>query len=210
MRPGPLIRRLFGPFEHAVAEAYRGVFVDLDEVAALMRAWVPEARRILEVGCGEGAMTERIVRSYPAATVMAFDISPRVGRLYRGPASRVTFRQETAEGVARREPASFDLVVLADVIHHVPPHARHSLLGAIKQSMAANGSLIFKDLVPSATLLHCICALSDRYLTGDNVAYCTVDDINALLTSSFGSGAIRKFEILRRQPNNVVVLVRAQ
>ena len=210
MRAGPLIRRLFGPYEHAVAEAYRRIFVDLDEFAELMCAWVPQAQKILEVGCGEGAMTERIVRTYPAATVTAFDISPKVGRLYRGPASRVTFRQETAEDVARREPASFDLVVLADVIHHVPPHARHSLLGTIKQSMAPNGSLIFKDLLRSATLLHCIAVFSDRYLTGDDVAFCTVDDIKALLTSSFGSGAIRKLETLPRQPNNVVVLVRAQ
>ena len=207
MRPGPLIRRLFGPYEHAVAEFYRRIFVDLDEFAQLMCAWVPQARKILEVGCGEGVMTERIVRTYPTATVTAIDISPNAGRLYRGPISTVTFSQGTVEDVARREPASFDLVVLADVIHHVPHNARQSLLSAIKQAMAANGSLIFKDWVVSATPIHWLCVISDRYLTGDDVSYYTMDGVNTALTNTFGFGAIRRVERLRRRRNNVVVLV---
>jgi 2-polyprenyl-6-hydroxyphenyl methylase/3-demethylubiquinone-9 3-methyltransferase len=198
---------LFGPYEHAVAETYRRIFVDLDEFAELMCAWVPQAQKILEVGCGEGAMTERIVRAYPTATVTAIDISPNAGRLYRGQTSSVTFSQETVEDVACREPASFDLVVLADVIHHVPRDARQSLLSAIKQAMAANGCLIFKDWVASAAPIHWLCVMSDRYLTGDDVAYCTMDGINTLLTNTFGSGVIRQMDTLRRRHNNVVVLV---
>lgn len=207
MRPGPIIRRLFGPYEHTVTEAYRRFFVDLDEFAKLMCAWVPQAQRILEVGCGEGAMTERIVRTYPTAAVTAIDITPSVGRLYRGRTSTVTFSRETAEDVARREPASFDLVVLADVIHHVPRDARQSLLSAIKQAMAANGSLVLKDWVASATPIHWLCVMSDRYLTGDDVAYCTIEGINTLVTNTFGSGAIRQIDTSRRRPNNVVFLV---
>jgi len=207
MPPGPLVRRLFGPYERTVAEVYRGIFVDLDEVAELMRAWVPYARRILEVGCGEGAMTERIVRAYPNATVTAIDVSPNAGRLYRGQTSNVTFTQAAAEDVAYREPASFDLVVLADVIHHVPGNGRSPLLSAIKHAMAAGGSLVFKDWVASATPIHWLCFMSDRYLTGDNVSYCTVDGINTLLSGVFGSGAIRQVAALRRRRNNVMVLV---
>jgi hypothetical protein len=36
MRPGPLIRRLFSPYERDVAEAYRHIFVDLDDT---VRPW---------------------------------------------------------------------------------------------------------------------------------------------------------------------------
>jgi hypothetical protein len=49
--------------------------------------------------------------------------------------------------------------------------------------------------------------MSDRYLTGDNVSYCTVDGINTLLSGVFGSGAIRQVAALRRRRNNVMVLV---
>ncbi len=208
MRPGPLVRRLFGPHEHKVAEAYRHIFVDLDNFAQLVRAWVPQARRILEVGCGEGAMTERIIRSYPTATVTAIDIMPKIGRLFRGDPSNVTFRQEFVEAVAAREPASFDLVILADVIHHVPAGARRSLITAIDQAMTADGSFIFKDWVVSRTPIHWLCEISDRYLTGDDVAYCNLAGIDALVLETFGPGTVRKIDTVRPWRNNVAVLVR--
>ena len=207
MGPGPLIRRLFGPFEHAVTEAYRGIFVDLDEFVRLISAWVPEASGILEVGCGEGAVTERLVLAYPTALVTAIDISSKAGRLFRGEPSRVTFRQQTAEDVARREPESFDLVILADVIHNVPQNARHSLLDAIKRAMKPSGCLVFKDWLVSHTAMHWLCAASDRYVSGEEVSYCTMDGIKLLLTHTFGVGSIRRLATLRKGRNNVVVLI---
>lgn len=207
MPPGPLIRRLLGPYERGVAEAYRRIFINLDALAELMSAWVPQAQKILEVGCGEGAMTERIARTYPTASVAAIDITPNVGRLYRGPASSVVFRQETVAEVARREPASFDLVVLSDVMHHVRSDIRRSLLRAIDQAMAPNGSLLFKDWVISASPIHWLCAASDRYLTGDDVAYFTIDGINALVTDVFGPSTILHSSTVRPWHNNAAVLV---
>jgi 2-polyprenyl-3-methyl-5-hydroxy-6-metoxy-1,4-benzoquinol methylase len=207
MPPGPLIRRLFGPYERGVAEAYRRIFINLDAFAELMSAWVPQAHKILEVGCGEGAMTERIVRTYPTAAVAAIDITPNVGRLYRGNTSAVTFRQETVEAAARREPASFDLVVLSDVMHHVPADLRRTLMVSIDQAMVPGASLLFKDWVISTTPIHWLCAASDRYLTGDDVAYFTMDGINALVTGVFGPGTIRRSGTVKPWHNNVAVLV---
>ena len=40
MHPGPLIARLFGPYERHVAEAYKRLFADLDDFAARLRLWV--------------------------------------------------------------------------------------------------------------------------------------------------------------------------
>jgi len=128
MRPGPLIRGLFGRYELAITETYRRLFVDLDDFTDRLQDWVPRPHRILGVGCGEGAMTERLSRAYPDATVTGIDITPRIGRLFRGDATRVRFFRKSVEDVARDEPASFDLVVLCDVVHHVPPLERQPLL----------------------------------------------------------------------------------
>jgi spermidine synthase len=206
MRPGPVIRRFFGPCEHAVAEAYRHIFVNLDDFARLVLAWVPQPRRILEVGCGEGAMTERIARIYPTANITAIDIIPNVGRLFRGDRFNVTFCQEGVEVVAKRQPVTFDLVILADVIHHVPADARRSLISAIDQAMTPNGSFIFKDWVVSKTPIHRLCDIAERYVTGDDVSYCTMSGINGLL-EPFGPGAIRQTATVRPWDNNVAVLV---
>ena len=204
---GPLIRRAFGPYEHGVAELYRRIFIDLDDFAELMRAWVPQAHRILEVGCGEGAMTERLAGTYPTASITAIDIAPKAGRLFRGNASAVTFRKETVESVAAREPASFDLVVLCDVMHHVPPEARKSLLSAIKRSLTPEGSLVIKDWMISGWPIHWLCEMSDRYLTGDDVSYFTATSINAMLTGTFGDGCIQQADTVRPWRNNAVFFV---
>lgn len=208
MRPGPLIRRCFGPYERAVSEAYRRIFVDLDELAGIMSRWVPRAQKILEVGCGEGLMTQRIVQTYPGASVTAIDISPYTGRLFRGDTSSVTFCTEPVESVASRERASFDLIILADVLHHVPPDARPSLLSAVAQCMASNGSFVLKDWVISASPIHWLSHAFDRYLTGDHVAYLTTAGINALVTGAFGPGSIRHKATVRPWRNNLALLVR--
>lgn len=207
MRPGPVIRRLFGPYEHGVAEAYRRIFVDLDDLARITRAWVPDARRILEVGCGEGAMTERIVTAYPSAHVTGIDISSDVGRLYRGPKHSATFREETIETLATREPGAYDLVILADVMHHVPHPARKSLLASIHQALATSGSLVFKDWTVSNHVIHWLCDSSDRYLTGDNVSYFTAESLRGLISETFGAPAIRQSMTVRPWTNNLALLV---
>ncbi len=208
MRPGPLIRSLLGPYERRAAELYRRLFIDLDDFAARLRQWAPEPRRILEVGCGEGAMTERLVRAFPAATITAIDIVPTVGRLFDGPAERVTFLQQPVERVADSDPGSFDLAVLCDVLHHVPLSARRGLLGAIRRAMAPGGMLAFKDWVPSHHPIHALCMFADRYITGDDVHFCSRPDIEGLLREVFGADSIGAEATVRPWTNNLALLVR--
>jgi len=204
---GPLIRSAAGPWEHQFAELYRRIFIDLDDFAALIYTWVPGPRRILEVGCGEGAMTERLVRTYPLAAITAIDITPRIGRLYQGDRSSVTFAQESVESVAARQPTSFDLVVLADVMHHVPPAARASLLAAIRQSLAPGGSLALKDWIISPSLIHWLCRFADMYITGDSVSYFTVTAMDSMLAEVFGDDTIRERATVPPWHNNVALLI---
>jgi 2-polyprenyl-3-methyl-5-hydroxy-6-metoxy-1,4-benzoquinol methylase len=207
IRLGPLVRRAFGRYERPVTETYRRLFVDLDDLAGHMARWVVEPHRILEIGCGEGAMAERLVRTFARATITAIDITPNIGRLFSGDAARVTFRRETAGALAEKEPSSFDLIVLCDVMHHVPPHARRDLLSAARRLLAPGGSLVFKDWSPSATPIHWICHMADRYITGDDVRYATGVESKALLRDIFGPDAIRAESRVRPWTNNFVLLV---
>jgi 2-polyprenyl-6-hydroxyphenyl methylase/3-demethylubiquinone-9 3-methyltransferase len=206
---GPLIRRSFGPFERPISELYRRVFIDLEEFARIIAGWVPDPLRILEIGCGEGAVAERLAKTFPAAAITAIDIIPAVGRLFRGDPVRVTFRQEEAGDLARRGQNSFDLIVMCDVLHHVPPPARRDLLCAAQRLITPQGAFVFKDWSPSATLIHRICDAADRYLTGDDVRYLAVDEAKALLNDIFGAGAVRQEKHVRPWANNFAFLVRS-
>ncbi|TCW80375.1 class I SAM-dependent methyltransferase [Burkholderia sp. SRS-46] len=209
MTMGPRIRSLFGPYERRVSEAYRSVYVDLDALTECIRRWRRDAARILEVGCGEGAMTERLARIYPQAEIVAIDITPRIGRLYRGPADNVSFFQTTIQEMAAQRRAQFDLVILADVIHHVPPDLRNTLFAAAKIALAGNGAFIFKDWERATSLIHALCYASDRWVTGDRVRYMNAPEMRQTLTGIFGQSAIAEEARIKPWRNNIAFLVHA-
>lgn len=199
---------MFGPHERWLADIYRGLYVSIDELAAHMRRWVPAAARILEVGCGEGAVTARLADAYPQADITAIDITPRLGRLYAGPRERVRFRQCTVAEIAARAPGQYDLVVLCDVLHHVPPPARQDLLTAIRATLTPDGVFVFKDWERNVTPIHWLCYASDRWLTGDRIRYMTREEIRERLAHSFGDAALVAEARIGPWHNNLAILVR--
>ena len=190
MAIGPIVRRAFGPYERQVAEAWRALFFNLDVCCALAASWAPGARRILELGCGEGYSTERLAALFPDAEILAVDIAPNIGRLYAGPAERVQFRIAYAEDLAAEAPAQFDLIVLTDVLHHVPAAMRSSLLRAARDLLAPGGVLAFKDWERRWSPIHALAYSADRWLTGDRIAYLTLDEARDILAQTFGESAL--------------------
>jgi 2-polyprenyl-6-hydroxyphenyl methylase/3-demethylubiquinone-9 3-methyltransferase len=75
-----------------------------------------------------------------------------VGRLFRGDRDRVLFLRKSVQDTARDEPASFELVIVCDVLHHVALLEREQFLAAIDHAMAPGGSLAFKDWAPSSRI----------------------------------------------------------
>lgn len=208
MGMGSFIRSMFGPYERRVSEAYRSLYIDIDIFAERMREWVPTAKRILEVGCGEGAVTERLNATYPDAEITAIDITPRIGRLYRGSLDGVRFIQCAVQEIAATESGQYDLVVLCDVLHHVPVAFRQALLDAIRATLAPRGALVFKEWEPNFTPIHWLCYASDRWLTGDRIGYMTRNETRELLARSFGDAALVAEATVTPWRNNIVTLVR--
>src|SRR5438046_6118451 len=64
MSVGATVRRMFGRHERLIAEIWRAGFVDLDDLFRRVREWIPNPKAILEIGCGEGAGTERLTAAY--------------------------------------------------------------------------------------------------------------------------------------------------
>jgi 2-polyprenyl-6-hydroxyphenyl methylase/3-demethylubiquinone-9 3-methyltransferase len=205
---GPFIRQLFGSYERQISEAYRSIYVDIDAFVHLARQWKPQAQKILEVGCGEGAVTQRLKAAYPDAEITAIDVTPRVGRLYRGLRDNVRFARSTVQEVAAREPGQFDLVVLSDVLHHVPIDLRQALLDGVRTALAAQGSFVFKDWQPSFTPIHWLCYASDRWLTGDRISYMTREEMRNRLALTFGEAALVGEARVKPWWNNIATLIR--
>jgi 2-polyprenyl-3-methyl-5-hydroxy-6-metoxy-1,4-benzoquinol methylase len=201
---------MFGPYERQISEAYRSIYLDVDSFVELISQWKPKAIKILEVGCGEGAVTERLNAAYPGAKITAIDITPRIGRLYRGLLDDVRFIQCSVQDVAEKEPGQYDLVVLSDVLHHVPLEFRQGLLDAIRTALASQGTFVFKDWQRSQAPIHWLCYASDRWLTGDRISYMTRDEMRERLAFSFGAAALVGEARVGPWWNNIATLVRPQ
>jgi len=208
MAIGPIVRGLFGAREHRVAALYRSIFLDVDAFAKLIRQWVPDPRNILEVGCGEGAITEKLADLYPRAKITAIDITPKVGRLYRGRSEGVAFHNAKVQDWAAARPQAFDLILLSDVLHHVPDALRSDILDSIRRLLAPDGFFLFKDWEHGATPIHWLCHAADRWLTGDRVDYLREGEADSLIASAMPNAAIVDAARIRPWRHNFAMLIR--
>lgn len=210
MALGPAIRRMFGRHERRIADLYRSIYVDLDAFMLQITRWVPEARSILEVGCGEGAVTERLASAYPGAQILGIDVSPNIGRLYHGPREKVEFSLNSIEQIAQSHPQTFDLIILSDVLHHVPRSSRPSLLAAIGQAMKADGSFVFKEWERRPTPIFWMGYAADRWLTGDTVSFLDRAEARHALDESFGKDRVVDEARIRPWQSNLAFLITAR
>lgn len=188
---GPLARRALGPYERRIAEAYRRLFVDLNAFVASVRDQVKAPETILELGCGDGMVTERLALAFPSARVTGIDICTRPGRLYRGERSRVRFLRTTAEDLAATEDLRYQLVIIADVLHHVPFPEWSRFVSSVAALASDGGTIILKDWMREWTPAYLMGYLSDRFITGDRIRYPREDALRSLVQDIFGASSIR-------------------
>jgi 2-polyprenyl-6-hydroxyphenyl methylase/3-demethylubiquinone-9 3-methyltransferase len=205
---GPCVRRLLGRFERPAAELYRSVFVDLDSFVASIRNEVDTPPRILEIGCGEGCVIERLAHTFRDASITGIDISAQPGRLCTVKEPRIRFLETTAAQMAAAEPASYPLVIIGDVLHHVPRTEREGLLQHAAMLLAPGGVLIFKEWVRQRTLAYLMGYCADRFITGDQVHYMREEELKNLATGVFGATSIRsQFRVPPWNCNLALVIV---
>ncbi len=103
-------------------------------------------KRVLDVGCGGGILSEAMAARGAAVTGVdagAEAIAVAAAHL-RQSGLAVVYRRETAEGFAAQAPAPFDLVTCMELLEHVPEPA--SIAGACARLVKPGGDLFFATL----------------------------------------------------------------
>lgn len=182
---GPAVRARLGRFETPAAEAYRSAFFSIQDFARQLAKSVPSARRILEIGCGDGSVANTLVKTYPGVDYVGIDISPEPGRRFGGNRSKAQFHSIRSDDYVATSPGTFDLVLVVDVLHHVPHAERGGLLRDVEQLLSPDGSLVIKEWIRSRSLPYLVGANADRYVSGDRAAsFMTGEELRQLVQSN--------------------------
>lgn len=106
------------------------------------------AGRVLDFGCGVGLLSAILKRSWPTARIDGFDVSESsLCRIDPALASQGLFTAETAR--LRRD---YDLIVLANVMHHIAPSERQGTIQELAARLAPRGRIAIFEHNPANPL----------------------------------------------------------
>lgn len=191
MALGSLIRRFLGPhMARRAGEYYRAFYVDLNKVAEALATVIPRDAHLLDIGGGDGQPLNHLLSIRPDLTITTLDPARSVGQWIDAcHESQVKRMPDTslAQFVAGPH-ADVDVILISDVMHHIPKSARHKFLESVAVLLDREPSLriIVKDVEPGHWRA-LIGYWSDRYVTGDpNVNPISKDDVTRLFVKVLG------------------------
>jgi tRNA (cmo5U34)-methyltransferase len=154
--PAPTASEYFGQMADSYDSLIRRAVPRYDEMIERLMAHLPaRASRILELGCGTGNLTLKLLAKYPVAHVTTVDAAPEMTALTAARARERGLDGNRLETVTARfeqlsQPAgSFDVVASCMSLHHVKDKA--PLYLRIHGWLARGGSLWFADQLLGAT-----------------------------------------------------------
>lgn len=205
---GTAVRTRLGRWEVPAAELYRSAFINLDDLVSSLASFVP-AKRILEIGCGDGSMADRLCAAFPDAEYVGIDISENPGRLFRGDRSQATFRTLYSSDLVAEQGAQFDLVAIVDVVHHVTDDLRGSVLRDAAVLTAPGGSIALKEWERGRGFPHLMAYAADRYVSGDaTVRFMDPAEIRALVADNLPGFSLVCETRIPPHRNNVLLALR--
>jgi len=169
MSLGSLARAILGKkFFPMVGSWYRAVFVDLEKVVDSLPP-LPPGAQVLDIGGGDGEMINIILRRHPDLSITMLDLSPRLG-LFLKPEFRERVRMLPSTSLrdyATTEYKTPDLVIINDVIHHVPVKDRPGFFADLRTVLRGQATMLFVKDIELGYFRSTLSLLADRYVSGD-------------------------------------------
>jgi hypothetical protein len=184
----------------------------LAKVAAALAPVIPRDAHLLDVGGGDGQPINHLLSVRPDLTITTLDPAPVVGQWieprYDGQVKRLPLTS-LAEFVTCPR-AHADVILIADVMHHIPESARREFLHSVEVLLERVPGLriIVKDVEPG----HWRALLglwSDLYVTGDrNVSLISRESVTRLFEEALGPLHREDTDLFKKDGPNYAVVFR--
>jgi len=119
-------------------------------------ASVQAGERVLDLGCGTGALSLQLKQRVPGAEVVGLDPDPKALARATAKSERAGAAIEWLEGYAGRAPfpaGSFDHVISSFVFHHLRSHEKRDAFRDVRRLLRPGGSFHLLDFGPPKTAL---------------------------------------------------------
>lgn len=105
-------------------------------------------RRVLDIGCGEGAFTRRLMTEAGARSAVGIETDPerRTTAMHGGPVPGLAFERGVAEDIPLPN-ASVDLALMLKSLHHVPLPSMDQAFAEVHRVLADGGWLYISEPV---------------------------------------------------------------
>jgi 2-polyprenyl-3-methyl-5-hydroxy-6-metoxy-1,4-benzoquinol methylase len=113
-------------------------------VGWLERYGMAPGHRVLEIGCGVGTLTELLAGALgPSGSVVGLDLSPKSIDVARGRLAAFTnVELRVGDALSTELEGAFDVVVLPDVIEHIPLELHPELFARVASWVAQDGFVL--------------------------------------------------------------------
>jgi len=211
MSPGRLARSVLGDrYARVAGRLYRSIFVDMAKASAAIATELPANAHVLDVGGGDGEPLNWLLQLRTDVHVTTIDVAPGVGRwICARHIDRVTrIDSMSLQAYLHSGRPLPDVLLLMDVVHHVPVAARDGFLTVVADALQRVPRLriIVKDVEPGhwrATAGR----LSDRYITGDHgVRLIARSELIDAMRRACGSIRHHETRLLSMDPPNYAVV----
>ena len=120
-----------------------------EEMLATLVDYIPKdlcPSRVLDLGCGTGNLTLRVLDAFPTASVVALDLSAEILEVCQQQCGtdRVSYLQQDFKSLDLSA-SEFDLVVSSIAIHHVDDQAKVKLFEHVYASLKPDGVFTYVD-----------------------------------------------------------------
>ena len=171
-----------------------------DRMRETLLSWLPQdlkGRRILDAGCGTGALAAELARR--GADVLAIDLSPTLVQLARErvPATINGGRVEFLSGdMLAAEHGQFDHIVAMDSMIH---YERHDLVGCLAQLSGRTGASMLFTFAPSNPVLAAMIKIGRIFPRGDRAPFIEPVSESALRGVIAGHDGLAEWQVGRTE-----------
>ncbi len=105
--------------------------------------------RVLDLGAGPGVLSELVLKLYPQATVLAFDLTEEMLQACRQRLSEFEGRFELKQGDFKTDSfgAGYDLIVAGLALHHLADKDRQEVFSRLHNALNDSGIFLAREIV---------------------------------------------------------------